>query len=134
MSDLLPILYQKIASMTASLCESGADECAQFSSRKYRCCERKYCEEARRFALEKYGIELQDTGNPELPFMGEQGCTVAPHLRPICAMHVCTWSWAGKSHIQHDKQKGWEYMALREQILEEARREDKEPPIGFDVD
>jgi hypothetical protein len=121
MADPLPILYQKIADMTGSSCANGKDECEKFAGNKYRCCERQYCEMARTFAKEKYGIDLQDTGNPDLPFMGENGCTVAPHLRPICALHVCTWSWAAQSHIQHDEQKKTEYMELRRQIEETER-------------
>jgi len=30
----------------------------------------------RQYAKEKYGIDLQETSNPDLPFMGEHGCTV----------------------------------------------------------
>lgn len=127
MPDDLPILYQKIAGITGSLCASGKDECAKFSDRKYRCCDHKYCEEAVRFAREKYGVELQRTNNPDLPFMGDNGCTVAPHLRPICAMHVCTWSWAPKSHIEHDEQKSREYMELYYRIKDEEQKQGKEP-------
>lgn len=134
MSDSLPILYQKIAEMTGASCASGKDECAKFAGRTYRCCDRKYCEEAARFAKEAYGVELQPTGNPDLPFMSERGCVAAPHLRPICAMHCCTWSWAPQSHIEHDEQKGREYVQLREEILAEAKKQGKEPPINFDVD
>lgn len=125
MSDL-PILYQKIADLTSSSCQNGTDECAQFAGNKYRCCEKQYCEEARRFAKEKYGIDLQETGNPDLPFMGEHGCSVEPYLRPICAMHVCTVSWAAKSHVEHDDRKFAEYRELRKQIEEESRRQGKE--------
>jgi hypothetical protein len=126
MSDVLPILYQKIADLTTPSCCNGTAECAKFAGNKYRCCERKYCDLAARFAKEKYGIELQATGNPDLPFMGETGCVVPPHLRPICAMHVCSVSWAPKSHVEGSSEKLREYMELRKQIDEEARRQDKE--------
>lgn len=126
MPDLLPILYQKIADFTSSSCQNGTGECAKFAGKKYHCCEQKYCELARRFAKEKYNIDLQDTGNPDLPFMGENGCTVEPYLRPICAMHVCTVSWAAKSHVDGSQEKFQDYMRLRQQIDEEARRQGKE--------
>jgi hypothetical protein len=58
--------------------------------------------------------------------MGENGCTVPPHLRPICAMHVCTVSWAPKSHVENDPAKLAEYFGLRKQIEKEARRQRKE--------
>jgi hypothetical protein len=66
--------------------------------------------------------------------MGESGCIVAPHLRPICALHVCMWSWAPKSHVNHSTTESAAYKALYDQILEEAKRQGKEPPINFDVD
>ncbi len=125
MADLLPILYQQMAEMTAPLCGSGSLECAQFCQKKYRCCEKQYCEATAKFAREKYGVELQPTGNPDLPFMGEHGCTVAPHLRPICTLHVCSISWAAKSSIENDEQKTKAYFDLRDRILAEARREGK---------
>jgi hypothetical protein len=124
--DLLPILYQRVADMTSAICASGRDECSRFCGRQYRCCEHKYCDLAARFAREKYGIELQPTGNPELPFMGEDGCTIPPYLRPICAIHVCTVSWAAKSHVENDPEKFRQYMSLRKQIGEEAQRQGKE--------
>lgn len=121
MGDLLPILYQRIAGMTAFSCRGGGAECAKFAGSKYRCCERQYCEMARKFAKEKYGIDLQDTGNPDLPFMGEAGCAVAPHLRPVCSLHVCTWSYAAVSTAPEG------YGGLRAEILAEAAKQSKEP-------
>lgn len=126
MEDRLPILYQKIADLTSPSCHNGTAECSQFSGNKHRCCQAKYCELARRFAKEKYNVDLQDTGNPDLPFMSETGCTTSPYLRPICAMHVCTVSWAPKSHVENDPAKLAEYTGLRKQIDEEAKRQGKE--------
>src|SRR5258708_2687239 len=125
--DLLPILYQRMANITAPLCGSGSCECGQFADRQYRCCEKQYCEGTARFAWEKYGIDLQTTGHPELPFMGEHGCTVAPHLRPICTLHMCWISWAAQSSIEGNEQKTKAYFDLREDILTEARKQGKEP-------
>jgi hypothetical protein len=125
--DQLPILYQKMADITSPLCASGQGECGQFCSRKSRCCERRYCLATAAFAKEKYGIDLVPTSNPDLPFMGERGCVVAPHLRPVCTLHVCTVSWADKSHIEHDEQKTADYYALRAEILAEAKRQNKGP-------
>jgi hypothetical protein len=121
MPDLLPILYQKIADLTAPSCQNGTAECAKFCDRKYRCCEGQYCEQTRRFAKEKYNIDLQDTGHPDLPFMGENGCTVAPHLRPVCAIHVCSYVWMEKEQTAPEG-----YVELREEIIAEAKRQGKE--------
>src|SRR5437762_72690 len=99
--DLLPILYQQMANMTTLLCQSGSLECADFCDRQYRCCDKQYCGVAAAFAKEKYGIELQPAGNPDLPFMGEEGCAIPPYLRPLCTLHVCSISWAAKSTIMN---------------------------------
>lgn len=42
----------------------------------------------RSFALETFGIALEGGTGP-LPFIGPNGCTVPPHLRPLCSVHVC---------------------------------------------
>jgi hypothetical protein len=41
-------------------------------------------------------------------------------------MHVCTVSWAPKSHVENDPAKLAEYFGLRKQIEKEARRQRKE--------
>jgi hypothetical protein len=88
-----------------------------------RCCDRIYCDEATRWAKDKWGIELKPTGyHPELPFMGPEGCVVPPHLRPICAVHVCD------SHYAHDGAFGQKYFDLR------ARLDDLEAGLEFDTE
>lgn len=122
MPDLLPILYQRIADLTSPSCRNGTAECAKFVGNKYRCCEAQYCELTREFAKDKYGIDLQETGNPDLPFMGENGCTVPPHLRPVCAIHLCSWAWCETTRTAPEG-----YGELLEKILSEARAQGKEP-------
>jgi hypothetical protein len=58
--------------------------------------------------------------------MGENGCTVAPHLRPVCTLHLCSISYAAKSEIPGDEDKTKEYFQLRNEILEEAKNQGKE--------
>lgn len=123
MADPLPILYQKIADLTAPSCQNGTAECAKFCDRKYRCCERQYCEQTRKFAKEKYNIDLQETGNAELPFMGENGCTVAPHLRPICAIHLCSFAWPDNG-VQTVPEG---FVELWHEVIAEAKRQGKSP-------
>jgi hypothetical protein len=41
------------------------------------------------FARENWGVELAPTWHPSLPLMGPDGCTAAPHLRPMCTAHTC---------------------------------------------
>jgi hypothetical protein len=118
-SDQLPILYQQMADITKPFCDAG---CAQFKGNQYRCCEKKYCELARRFAREHYEIELEDTGHA-IPFMGPRGCTVAPHLRPICTMHACPINYGPGVDVQTMNH----YYALRSQLAAEAERQNKIP-------
>jgi len=112
-----------MSAITGPVC---ATQCFQYRDKPFRCCERKYCEVARQFAKEKYNVELQETGNPELPFMGENGCTVPSHLRPICTLHACPVSYAPSSDIGGCKTRTKEYFDLRREILAEAKASDKE--------
>ena len=74
--------YAELAALTATEC-SGA--CARPRS----CCEERYCDIAVDFAKTRWQVELQPTWHPALPLMGDDGCTAAPHLRPICTAHTC---------------------------------------------
>jgi hypothetical protein len=121
MADNLVVLYKKIADMTAPICSSGS--CEKFRGLKNHCCSREYCEVTRKFARERYGVRLAETGNDDLPFMGERGCVVAPHLRPVCSIHICDWTWASKSTAP----KG--YVELRQEIFKQAKEENKWPLI-----
>lgn len=121
--DDLVTLCEQMAHITNPVC---GNECTKYRDKKYRCCERKYCEIAREYAKSKYNIELQETGNPELPFMGETGCTVAPHLRPICTLHACPISYAPTSNLGNDPERTSEYFKLYYKILAEAKATEKE--------
>ena len=81
-------LYDEMAKLTAPECGKA---CGGFDAlRPNRCCSGYYCEIAIAHAKKKWGVELAPTGHPTLPLMGEGGCVAAPHLRPICAVHVCS--------------------------------------------
>jgi hypothetical protein len=80
-------LYQEMSDHTKGKC--GAT-CGMLPDlRPHRCCERTFCAAAREYARTEYGIDLVPTGHPTIPYMGPNGCTVAPHLRPICTLHTC---------------------------------------------
>lgn len=76
------------------------------------CCSRSACEDTREFAMTYFEVALKETDHPNLPFMGESGCTVAPHLRPICSVHVC------ERHFGYDAEWVNEYWRLREKADE----------------
>lgn len=85
LSDEMQQAYDEIHAMTHAACLTCPNEAAQ---RRFRCCDATACENARKWAALK-GVTLQDTGHPTLPFMGPQGCVLAPELKPLCTMHVC---------------------------------------------
>jgi len=81
----------------------------------YICCSAEQCAATRDFALETFGETLVEGSGP-LPFLGSEGCTVPPHLRPICSVHVC------EQHLNDD---AWslKYESLRDaagDLLQEA--------------
>jgi hypothetical protein len=87
-----------------------------------------YCEAAKRFALDEYGIELKffdpDTS---IPFLSPSGCIVPPHLRPVCSIHACCINsigakTKGKGSVEWTKR----YFELRYAIedLEEKSLDD----------
>lgn len=58
-------------------------------NRPYSCCSKEYCDVAKQWAFDEYGIELKVVSNGNLPFVGKDGCVVEPHLRPLCTLHHC---------------------------------------------
>lgn len=80
--DRLIALYAEMAVLTEP-------ECLAFCPRPMTCCEERYCTIAMEFAAEHWDVELVPTWHRVLPMMGPDGCTVAPHLRPICTAHTC---------------------------------------------
>jgi hypothetical protein len=74
-----------------------------------------YCSMAAEYAQEEYGEELVPTGHPTIPFMGPNGCTVQPYLRPLCTLHTCKINSLGFT-----KDPDWDrqYFELRDKINE----------------
>jgi len=89
--------------------------------RPNRCCDRESCQMAKDYAQTRFGITLQPTNHPNLPFMGANGCTVEPYLRPLCSLHQCSINSIGV--LRGSKEWTSEYFRLREEIdiLELAR-------------
>lgn len=112
--------WQALADHTAPKC--GLPHCRIIPElRPNRCCDKMYCAMTKDYAKERYGITLPETGHPDLPFMGEKGCTVAPYLRPNCTLHQCGICSMGS--LKGDPSWTSEYFRLREEIdrLEDER-------------
>lgn len=121
MTDPRTVLIQKfaeIAALTKPKCAGtgGIGSCNPVQS----CCGDIYCEEAVYHAKKYWNTDLPRTGHPTLPMMSATGCTVPPHMRPACAIHVCEAAYA------YDLKFREKYFTLREEINEamHAIRED----------
>jgi len=108
LNQKLVVLYEKMSQLTAPVC---ANECRVPKS----CCDRMYCEIADEYAKEQ-GVTLTRGDHPTLPFMSASGCTVPPHLRPICTVHVCCINSLGFK--PGDMKWTKKYFKLREKIEE----------------
>lgn len=106
--------YRELAKLTGPKCGS-IQQCLNVYGPQ-RCCSSKYCEIARNHAKTYYGIDPVETGHPTLPFMGPSGCTLEPHLRPVCTIHVCEMDMT--------------IYKLRAQVLAQAQTEGK--PVADD--
>ena len=102
MKEELKKLYKEIAELTKP-------KCGQCRIPHY-CCQPEHCEATARYAAEM-GVMLNRTDHPKLPFLGPEGCVVEPHLRPICAVHVC------ENHLWN-VEFSEKYFALRNAICE----------------
>ena len=78
-------LWQEMADMTKARCKESPG-----CHGEGWCCNAMYCEEVRQYAAKK-GVTLTEPSprNEQLPFCGENGCTVPPQYRPLCTVHQC---------------------------------------------
>jgi hypothetical protein len=79
----------KLVRLYAQLAAHTEPECSGRCERPRTCCDERYCSIAIEFAKAQWQVDLQSTWHPALPLMGDDGCTAAPHLRPICSAHTC---------------------------------------------
>jgi hypothetical protein len=79
-------LYRDLSEMTKSKC----DACPSAKTEPYRCCHKWACDLVKEYASWHWNTELHPTGNPDIPFMGPNGCIVPAHMRPMCTSHVCS--------------------------------------------
>jgi hypothetical protein len=103
-------LYQQMSDHTKP-------ECDKVCLMPHSCCDAFSCEMTGKYAKDCWGIDLPTTNHPKLPYMGPNGCTVAPHLRPSCTFHTCSVNSHGIK-IDDDKDHTWTkvYFHIREEI------------------
>ena len=103
-------LFREMADLTAPVC---ANKDGRGCLVPHSCCDPMYCDLTQEYAASQ-GVALEPTGHPKLKFMGPSGCTVAPHLRPMCTLHVCCINSLGCK--PGDPAFTQKYFKLREEI------------------
>lgn len=103
--------YEEISKLTRSLCDTKCKLAALDSQGCFRCCSPEYCNLAKQMARSMWDTELEPTDHPTLPFMGPKGCTIAPHLRPLCTLHLCC-----EFEVMVPSEVSSQYWKLREEI------------------
>lgn len=100
-----------MAQLTAPLCAGvGKGACRV----PHSCCDRLYCDLAKEYAKEQGEVFIPVDANARLPFMGEKGCVVPAHLRPLCTLHVCCINSIGAN--AHDMEWNTRYFKLRAKL------------------
>lgn len=98
-------LFQEMAELTLPKCKA----CPVPMS----CCDPMYCEIAEQYSNQQ-GYELPEKEAGKLPWMSATGCKLAPHMRPLCTLHVCSINSLGFD--PKDPEFTEKYFKLREQI------------------
>ena len=109
--DQLIALFQEMYELTEP-------ECCGSCRLPRSCCSPEYCEMAMEYAKE-WDVDLKPliTNHPTLKFLGESGCVVQPHLRPLCTFHTCDINGFGfKMHPAPDPEWDKRYFELRDKI------------------
>jgi hypothetical protein len=107
-------LVKELIAAWQAMYEHTQPICAKKCGLPLKCCDPMGCETSRRVAASHWGVHLKETGHPTLPFMGKDGCTIKPHLRPLCTFHVCCISSMG--FLPNDPVWTKEYFDLRNKI------------------
>jgi hypothetical protein len=102
---------ERMAELTRQKCE----ECPSIygAMKPARCCDKFFCELTTETIRELGGEPIPHGTHPELPYMGENGCVVPPHLRPVCSGFVC------QAHLERDHGFASKWEALQKKLNED---------------
>lgn len=102
--------YQEMADFTLPKCQT-----CQTQRGPLTCCNKIACEITLSIARDVWSIDLRKDFDKDatVPFMGSNGCKVAPHLRPHCTLYTCALQVFG---TEFDKDWNIEYKKLRNKI------------------
>jgi hypothetical protein len=106
-------MSQRLVKLFRDMSELTAPECAKVCRVPYSCCDPMYCDLTEEYARDN-GVTLTITEHPKLKYMGPTGCTVEPHLRPLCTLHTCAVNSYGFKPGDPEWTK--RYFKLRDEI------------------
>lgn len=101
---------QKMAAVTRARCETCPSVVGPMKAT--RCCDKFFCEVAT-ITIRKLGGNpetFRSDFDPELPYMGPEGCRVPPTLRPVCTGYVCP------HHLKNDPKFAWQWQTLQKKL------------------
>ena len=78
--DDLKEVYNKIYELTRKVCSKN-----KFCGGKGNCCNAVICQEC----VRAFDGEVLPPLNDEGTYLGENGCILKPHQRPLCTVHQC---------------------------------------------
>lgn len=110
------LIRTKLIELYQAMYKLTEPECSCSCKVPRSCCSPEYCEMTISHAKERWGVELVKTDHPRLALMGPEGCTAAPHFRPLCTLHTCDISSLGFKPGDRDWDR--KYWFLRDQINE----------------
>ena len=84
-SDLIK-QYQKMSDLTQPECKTCSSPRGPLT-----CCNKFACEITLKHARDVWNTDLRKEFDEtkQVPFMGKNGCKIAPHLRPHCTFYTC---------------------------------------------
>lgn len=111
----------ELVQLYADIAAHTKPECSNTCRVPNSCCSPFHCQVAED-TMAKAGVSV-DKPNiyPRAPYVGEGGCVVPPHFRPLCAVHACAVSALGFK--PNDEPWTDEYFRLYDRInyLEEQK-------------
>ncbi len=108
----------RLVSLYEEMYQHTKNECRYTCTKAGSCCDGAVCEAMIQHAEDEWDVTLERTGHPTLPLMGPDGCTAAPHLRPLCTVHTCEIGSSGKKKGPGGDEWTERYFELRGEISE----------------
>ena len=87
-------IRERLITAYKKMYELTEPECSHSCRVPRSCCSLEYCQMAQEIAREHWQTEITPFGNGM--FLGDKGCVVPPHMRPLCTFHTCAVNSLGQ--------------------------------------